>query len=139
MSLAQFFFDRSGKPALMDTFAESEVDVTYRVGDTVVPGITAIIRSKETLFEQDVNGDIVKREKLSLVVDADEDSIWRGIAEPQLKATFDLFDRCTGVTTTYAVDSSPGNGIKAISRSICVIDLVRNLGVARSYSDYRIQ
>lgn len=138
MSLAQYFFDRGGKPALMGTFAEYGVEVTYRVGDTTVAGITAIVRSKATIFEQDVNGDIVKRETLSIVIDADESSPWRGIANPQLKAVFDLFDTCTGETTTYAVDSSPGKGISAISRSICIVDLVRNLGVARSYSDYRI-
>lgn len=137
-SLHTSLFDIHGTPQLFSAFVNERVTLVYRIGDVEARGISAIVRDKSTAMEMDASGDAIKQERCTIEISVDPGSPWGGIADPQLKASWEIIDE-NGVSTMWGVDPYPGRGIEAISGSLAVIHLVRMYGVAKSIPNYRPQ
>jgi hypothetical protein len=107
----------------------------YRIGDTEARGIVAIVRDRQTAMEMDASGDAIKQERITIVISTDPGSPWGGVADPQLRSTWEITE--DGVSTMWGVDPYPGRGIESVSESLAVVHLVRMYGMAKSIPNYR--
>lgn len=135
-SLWRSLFDIHATGQIFAVFENERVSVVYRIGDTEAHGITAIVRDRQTAMEMDASGDAIKQERITIVISTDPGSPWGGVADPQLRATWEITGE-DGVATMWGVDPYPGRGIESLSDSLAVVHLVRMYGMAKSIPNYR--
>lgn len=137
-SLARSLFAGHAAPILLDYFGDERVRLTYTIGNTEVSGIIGVVRDQQKAFEEDAVGDVLKHDRMSIVICTDPASPWGGVADPQLKAIWTLTEE-DGTESQWSCDTQIGRGIEALSKTFALIHLVRLGTVSKSIPNYRIQ
>lgn len=118
-------------PTLLRTFADDAVQVLYEIGDNCVE-LRAILRHARVEMDEDVNGDKLKRHRMQIVICTDPLSPLGGVAEPQLTARFTIDN------AVWAVEPIDGKAVEVLSETFALINLIRTVGVTKSYPNSRL-
>lgn len=130
-SYAAHLFDSRATPSIFSQFADSDVRLTYQMGDTEVRGIVGVIRSVDQTFAEEEFGDILKPQRCQAVICTDPTSPWGGVENPQLKAYITVTEP-DGTETEWSIDPSEGAGIQNLTTSFALLHLVRHEGVVKA-------
>lgn len=128
MSAFDDAFAAAALPAQMDRFGTSGQTYTPESGSAVT--LTAIIGAESYERIQTVDG-FVKRYTRNVTISTDPDSKWKGVADPQLTATFTVVES-DATTATYSIEDVPSR-----AAGFAVLKLIRSPAMELTRPRYR--
>lgn len=113
--------------------SDPDVSIGYTMGSVSITGIKGIVKNEEVVSVTDETGEERKVKRLEIVISRDEDGPWKGVSNPQLKATWTIDGR------SFVLDNRDGFAVQAKSATFNLIALIESKTMGKASSGYRIR